>query len=222
MPQRPERFFWLYIKQVNQAVAANIDIVNQQFAGSWTACGLRCTSCVSSQAVSDRLWLFRLETTKKKVATNFNRQLMAHIKGLGSQFGLPQPAKRQTNLPQPLVCPRVAEKGTWWKTDVGLHSVNDPCNGMLVTYTYHEGRRYYVPHLQLCALTKLCQKIELAWKGAACSCWRSASGCCGVGCFDCFQTHCADCDGTGWKDFSRWVRRGYQVDYSSGLPMALV
>jgi len=223
MPQRPERFFWLYTEPVDQAVAAGIDAANQQFAGSWTACGVQCAACVSSSAASDRLWLFRLQTTKEKVASNFNGQLTAHIKRLGSLIGLPDiKAKRQTKLPQPLVCPRVG--GTWWKTDVGLHSVNDQCNSMLVTYTYNVGKGgfYHVPHLQLSLLSKLYQEIELAWKGAACSCWRSASGCCGVGCFDCFQTHCTHCDGTGWKDFSRWVRGGYQVDYSSRLPVARV
>jgi hypothetical protein len=218
MPERSERFFWLHTRQIDGTVSAKIDAANQQFAATWTACELTCTPCVATPVMSDRLSLFRLATNDQTLATKFNGQLTNHIKGLGASVGVPDLfAKRQTNLPQPLVCPRV---GTWPKTDLGLHSVNDQYNGMLVSYSYHEGRFYHIPHLQLSTLIDLCSTIQGAWQVAACDCYRTASSCCGVGCYDCFQASCPTCDGTGWKDFAKWVQGGYQVDYSSGVPIA--
>jgi hypothetical protein len=216
MPQRNERLFWLYTEAVDQSLAAKIDRENQAFGKAHAAA---CIPCVSAAGVSRRLWLFRLPVTDQSVATRFNQQLSQHIGSLGASMGRPNlKVKRQTNLPQPLVCSRL---GPWPITDVGLHSVNDSYNGMLVSFTYHEGRYYHIPHLQFSMMQAVAQRLQTAWQAVACQCHRSASDSCGVGCFDCFQLQCPDCDGTGWKGFSAWARRGYPVDYSSKLPIAV-
>ena len=216
MPQRNERLFWVYTEPVDNSLAAQIDAANQSFASS---AGVTSIACVSTKELSARLWLFRLLTTSQSIATNFNKQLLSHLKSLGNMVGNSQlKVKRQTNLPQPLVHPRL---GPSPKTDLGLHSVNDQYNGMLVSYTYHEGRYYHIPHLQLSTLLRLSSDMQAAWRSVVCNCYQSVSGCCGVGCFDCFQLGCPNCDGTGWKDFSAWTRRGYPVDYSSGVPIAI-
>lgn len=220
MPERHERLFWLKTHPVDGSLAAKIDAANQQLARTWTQCALTCVPCVAANGPSDRLWLFRLATNTKALAGKFNEQLTKHIKGLGANVGVADlSAKQQRSLPQPLVHPRI---GSWPKTDIGLHSVNDPWNGMLVTYTYHEGRYYHVPALQISMLRKVCSDAETVWKAVACTCFRAKSSCCGVGCYDCFQASCPDCDGTGWKDFALWARSGFQVDYSSGVPIAKV
>jgi len=218
MPQRDERLFWLHARQVDGAIARMIDAENHQFAGAWTACALGCTPCVRTQVTSDRLWLFRLGTTNQALASKFNKQLTAHIKGLPLAIGTPNLcAKRQTHLPQPLVIQRL---GPWPKTDLGLHSVNDKYNGTLISYSYYEGKYYRPPHLQLSDLNGLCLALKRAWDDVACCCHLTIPSCCGVGCYDCFQAQCPRCDGTGWKDFAKWVGNGCQVDYSSGVPIA--
>jgi hypothetical protein len=220
MPERSQRLLWLYVGPVDQPLAAEINEANQKFACTWTLSRLQCIPCVDSATVSARLWLIQLQMTDQRTATEFNRQLAAHIDKLGTLVGQPNLyAKRQTNLPQPLVCPRL---GPWPKTDIGLHSVNDMYNGVLVTYTYHEGRFYHVPHLQLSQLTALGAGIEAAWSTVPCTCWQTSPACCGVGCFKCFRVACVHCQGTGWKDFSRWLHGGCRVDYSSGVPLAIV
>jgi hypothetical protein len=216
MPQRNERLFWVYTEPVDGSLAAQIDAANQSFALS---AGVASISCVQTRGVSARLWLLQLPTTDQSVARNFNGQLLSHLQSLGSRVGYPQlRVKRQTNLPQPLVHPRL---GPWPKTDLGLHSVNDQYNGMLVSYTYHEGRYYHIPHLQLSTLQQVSSALGAAWQAVVCNCYQSVSGCCGVGCFECFQLNCSNCDGTGWKGFAAWAQRGYPVDYSLGIPMAL-
>ena len=217
MPQRSERFFWLYIEPIDGLHAAQIDVANESFASS---VGATSVACVPATAVSPRLWLFRLPlpTMDQSVATDFNKRLLSHIHSLGNVLGRPQlKVKRQTKLPQPLVCPRL---GPWPITDLGLHSVNDQYNGMLVSYIYHQGRYYHIPHLRLSTLQEVFSNLQTAWQLAVCDCFHSVSGCCGVGCFECFQSACPKCNGTGWKGFSAWAGRGYPVDYSTGVPIA--
>jgi hypothetical protein len=217
---RPERFFWLYASETDGARAATLDAENRSFAQSWatTSCALNYETCVSDQGNSPRVWLYRLATDDQTIATQFNKQLLQHVQALLRGAGAGLEIKRRTNLPQPLVYPRL---NLWPKTDVGLHSVNDQYNGMLVSYSYHEGGYYNVPHLQLSGLIDLCSAVQKIWTALACGC-RSAAPCScdGVGCFNCFQSGCPDCDGTGWKDFVSWAKDGYQVDYSSGVPLA--
>jgi hypothetical protein len=219
MPARADRFFWMYAPKMNGDRAASLDFENKCFAMSWAECTLHCETCVSDKNVSNRLWLFRLGTSNQKLARLFKNQLTQHIQNLVEVFGDGLDIKRRLNLPQPLVHPRSIE---WPKTDVGLHPENDEYNGMLVSYSYNEGRYYNIPHLQLGKLIELCSKVSEIWESVACTCHRSAPGCeCnGTGCFECFQLNCPNCDGTGWKDFVAWARNGYQIDYSCGMPMA--
>lgn len=219
MPQRAERLLWLHAKQIDGSAAATIDAANGQFVNSWKDSPVECVPCVAGAAVSDRLWLFRLGTSARSRTSRFNALLKAHIDGLATTTGLPTlRAKRQVNLPTPLVRDRL---GPWPRTDIGLHVVNDGYNGMLVTFTYHEGRYYSVPHLQLAGIEKVAAAVRTAWAEIACSCC-AATSCCANGCFDCFQLDCPMCEGTGWKDFARWAAGGYSIDYGSGLPLAKV
>jgi hypothetical protein len=218
MPERRERFFWLHTKQTARHTADAVDAANQTFARSWSDSRVECVRCVTTAATSDRLWLFRIGSADQQVASRFNSALTTHLKGLPSAIAAPHlSVKRQVNLPTPLVCRRLDE---WPKTDIGLHVVNDVYNAMLVTFTYHEGRFYNPPHLQLVGVDALAAAVRTAWSAVACECKRGTPGCCGTGCYDCFQAGCPRCDGTGWKDFSRWVKAGYAIDYSSGFPLA--
>lgn len=108
----------------------------------------------------------------------------------------------------------------WPITDIGLHVVNDQYNGMLVTYTYHEGRYYHVPHLQFSTVKELTKRIYRKWLAVRCDCSQNVV-CCGVGCYECFQSECAQCEGTGWKNFGGWKKNGFQIDYDSGVPVAV-
>jgi len=217
MPERPERLLWLHGKQVDHPRAAAIDAANREFVTTWTESPVEYVSCVATSAVSDRLWLFRLGTRSQQTASHFNAALKRHIDALPASVDLPSlKVKRQVNLPTPLVRDRL---GPWPKTDVGLHVVNDVYNAMLVTFTYHEGRDYNSPHLQLAGLERIVADVRTAWSEVACQC-HSTTSCCSSGCFDCFQLGCPSCEGTGWKDFSRWIKAGYAIDYSSGVPVA--
>jgi len=222
MPERPERLFWMYASAIDGGRAAALDAENRSFARSWptVTCALHCETCVSLPGTSPRVWLYRLATTDQAVATQFNGRLAQYCKTLLGGVGAGLMIKRQTNLPQPLISP--PRPDSWPKTDVGLHSVNDQYNGMLVSYSYHEGRYYHPPHLQLSTLVDLCSTIRRIWTTVACRCHQAVSACSceGVGCFECFQCGCPECDGTGWKDFVTWAKQGYQVDYSSGFPLA--
>jgi hypothetical protein len=220
MPVRAERFFWLYASKTDTARAAALDAENRSFARLWPAnsCALRYETCVSEQGISARVWLYRLATDDQVIATQFNKQLLQHVQALLAGTGAGLTIKRQRNLPQPLVCPR---PDLWPKTDIGLHSVNDQYNGMLVSYSYHEGRYYNIPHLQLSTLIDLCSAVRAIWTAVACECRTAVKCACkGIGCFDCFQSGCPGCDGTGWKDFVKWASGGYQIDYSAGVPLA--
>jgi len=217
MPGRPERFFWLHAKQANEMTASAIDGVNRHLISSWTDSPVECVSCVTAPGSSDRLWLFRLGTGVQKIASRFNALLKGHLEALPAAVGRPGlRVKRQVNLPTPLVRDRL---GPWPKTDIGLHVVNDVYNAMLVTFTYHEGRYYNSPHLQLVGIEKMAASVRTAWGDLACPC-HSSTSCCGSGCYDCFQLGCPACDGTGWRDFSRWAKCGYAIDYRSGFPLA--
>jgi hypothetical protein len=217
MPKRDQRLFWLYAKQVLPDVASHIDEVNQQFVHSWTDSDLTVVACVDADGQSDRLWLFRIDTKDPKLATKFNKRLQDHIKGLPSAINVPLlRAKRQVNLPTPLVHDRLEK---WPKTDLGLHVVNDTYNAMLVTFTYDEGRYYNVPLLQLNTLEEVVKRVREAWQAVACDC-HTTQGCCKFGCYNCFQLGCPRCDGTGWKDYTRWIAAGCKINYGSGLPIA--
>ena len=218
MPERRERLFWLHAKQTSQTVADVMDTANQELAKRWTDSAVECVASVTAAHTSDRLWLFRIGSSDQQVASRFNALLQSHLNVLPAAVGVPGlRVKRQVNLPTPLVCERL---GPWPKTDVGLHVVNDAYNGMLVTFTYHEGRYYNVPHLQLVGVERLTADVRKAWSAVACECYRAATDCCGNGCFDCFRADCPTCDGTGWKDFARWAKGGYAIDYASGVPLA--
>lgn len=221
IPARPERLFWLYVSATDGGRAAALDAENRNFARSWpgATCALYCETCVSTPDSSPRVWLYRLASADQAIATQFNGQLSQHCKALLGGIGTGLTIKRQSNLPQPLIHPR---PDLWPKTDVGLHSVNDLYNGMLVSYSYHEGRYYHIPHLQLSTLVELYSTVRRIWLAVACECHRSVTACSceGVGCFECFQAGCPECDGTGWNDFVSWAKQGYQVDYSSGFPLA--
>ena len=218
MPERSERMFWLNTGPVDGSLALQIEQENMKFA---SAHGVVCVSCVTSPEISSRLWLFRfpIDKSNRTSATNFNKELKLHIDSLGMAVGnLQLRAKRQTNLPQPLVCQRLGPQ-PW--TDLGLHSVNDVYNGMLVSFTYYEGRYYHIPHLQLDELQRMAARLRSEWQAVACDCHNSVKNCCSVGCFKCFQSECPDCNGTGWKGFSSWVHRGYPIDYRSKVPIAI-
>jgi len=220
MPARAERFFWMYAPKMNGEQAAALDVENRSFAKSWAECGLHCETCVSDPNLSNRLWLFRLPTSSQKVVSLFKNQLSQHIQNLVEVFGDGLDIKRRPNLPQPLVCPSLDQ---WPKTDIGLHPLNGVNNGTLISYSYYEEReRHHIPHMDLGQLMGLCSRVRPIWEAVVCTCHRSATSCeCnGTGCFHCFQPNCPDCDGTGWKDFVAWARSGYQVDYSSGMPIA--
>lgn len=228
MPERPERLLWLYASKIDGGRAAALDAENQSFARSWPAatCGLHCETCVATPDASDRVWLYRLATANRAVAARFNKLLADHCQRLLGGVGAGLTIKRRTNLPQPLVHPRPKPPPTMPRdacpqTDVGLHSVNDKYNGMLVSYSYYEGRYHNPPHLQLSTLIDLCSTVRTIWASVACGCHDVACRCCkGVGCFECFQCGCPQCDGTGWKAFVNWAKQGYQVDYFSGFPLA--
>lgn len=221
MPLRPERFFWIYMSEMDGARAAVLDAENKKLAQHWpsSACRLSCETCVSDRVPSPRIWLYRLATIDNALISRFNGQLSQHIVTLSRGLGAGLKIKHQRSLPQPLVINRLERSQ---KTDVGLHSVNDVYNGMLVTYSYYEGRRYHIPHLQLSTLVDLCSAVRAVWGAVACACSRRLSNCScqGVGCYDCFDVACSLCSGTGWKDFATWAKAGYQIDYSSGMPVA--
>jgi hypothetical protein len=211
----------MYAPKMNGEQAASLNFENRSFARLWAECTLHYETCVPDANFSERLWLFRLTTNNQTVARLFRNQLTQHIQNLAEVFGDGVDIKRRPNLPQPLVYPRSIE---WPKTDVGLHPLNDEYNGMLVSYSYNEGRYYNIPHLQLGKLIDLCSRVRRIWEAVACTCHRNhpACECNGAGCFECFRLNCPNCDGTGWKGFVAWARSGYQIDFSSGMPMARV
>lgn len=218
MPRRKERFFWLHAKQLTLSIANAISQANIEFMKSLNLSAHTLNSCVNSQEVSDRLWLFCLNIEERHVATEFNNRFLNYIKKLPLEMGHPNlKVKRQVNLPTPLI--RVPF-GQSPKTDIGLHVVNDEWNGTLITFSYYSGRYFHIPHLQPIHIEKLMEEIQNVWKLEVCNCHQVVSNCCTHGCYTCFQLECSKCCGTGWKDFYLWKKNGYQIDYSSRFPIA--
>jgi len=222
MPKRQEQLFWLYAKQLDPGTASAVDAENRRFLGEWSECVATFHPCVSNADRGDRLWLFRLDHPSAGVPTRFSATLQKHAEQLPARLGVPNlNLKRRSNLPTPLVVSRIEG---WPRTDLGLHVVNDEYNAMLVTYSYFEGRagRHYIPHLQLDQLRAYAERVTAAWSGVACACHRHSANCCGIGCYSCFQVGCKDCDGTGWRHFTAWANSGYPIDYSTGVPVAML
>jgi hypothetical protein len=216
MPQRNERLFWLTGKGIENNIAQEISHSNDEFIKSWNHCVIETFECVKSNKKIDRCWLFVLATKDQGLATKFNKTLSNHIKKLNNQFPSIK-IKRQVALPTPLLLDRV---GNWPKTDIGLHVVNDNYNGMMVTYSYHEGKNYNIPHLEFIRLQELYDNIKDSWGKLKCDC-HLAKNHCALGCYECFKIDCEQCQGTGWKDFVKWRKNGYLVDYSKGIPLAI-
>jgi hypothetical protein len=223
MPERAERFFWVYAKGIDQALLHEIDDSHRKFVAGWHDCPLDWTPCVKKRSPANQLWLFRLAQGigKRGLARYFNKQLLAHIKSLQKKLKLTnKQIKRRSNLPTPLLFPPLQ---IWPQTDVGLHAVNDEYNGMLVTYSYYPGRYYQPPHMQISSLRKLVSTVVDVWGAIACDCHKGeGSECKGNGCYFCFQLNCAYCGGTGWKYYSRWVESGFEIEYETGYPIARI
>ncbi len=223
MPERNERFFWLYAEGADDSGLRLIEESNNRFAADWCDCTLNLTSCVTRGR--HRLWLFRLGHGRGNgtLAESFNRGFRTYVAALterlrsqGVRFKRVIP---RTNMLTPMLTPRPLAE--WPRTDLGLHPVNDQYNGMVVTYSYYLGRFLQPPHLQFSELRKLTKTVGSAWQEVACDCRNAAcQSCDGTGCFGCFVLDCPQCRGTGWKNFSRWEQAGYRVNYDSGYPHA--
>ena len=212
MPQRDERFFWMHAEKAAPEHAGVIGEANRKFAGEWKPCPVSLTACVALEAASDRLWLFRLATLDETVARDFKKRIESHAARQGCNC--------RPSIPTPLVRGRIGGNGTW--TDIGLHAVNDMYNGMLVTFTYWEGRGRQQPALlQEYEVASLAGEVRPAWGALACGCrGKGCPACKGSGCYGCFRAGCEECGGTGWKGFAAWGRGGYAIDYGSGVPLA--
>lgn len=223
MPERPDRLYWVHAKAVHEDSLPQLNRALSSFASQWGQTHramLDCTPCVIGAPISDRLWLFRLHLRKQgdSPTTEFNRDLKAHIKQLSQNVGAQ--LRRRSNLPTPLVREPLAEGNA--KSDIGLHSVNDIYNQMLVTFSYHElpGREMPLHH-QVPVLRSMVEALSQAWQEVACSCNdQSCEQCRGEGCYSCFSLGCADCAGTGWKKYTEWGKGGFRIDYSAGVPIA--
>lgn len=221
MPERVERFFWLFAERADQIVVSAIEDLHGQFSAGWQECPLEWNPCVEEQGMpGDRLWLFRLlhGVGNRALPRKFNKQFQAYIQALRASLNLTErQIKRRSNLPTPLFFPPL-DVGP---TDVGLHAVNDESNGMLVTYTYYSGQYYQPPHLQLAELRKLVSTVRDAWGTIACNCHGGqCPECNGDGCFACFKFDCGHCGGTGWKNYSGWAQSGFKIKYETGFPIA--
>ena len=214
MPERPERLLWVYGKSVDK-VRPDLEAALQSIAAAWSECPVTLDVCVDAPASTDRLWLFRLQhgVGNNGVAERFNGKLAEGIEETKARLGLGgDQLKRRPNFPTPVVQPTPHE---WPRTDVGLHPVNDIYNGMLVTFSYNEGRYLHPPHMQLVTLRAVMSTVQKAWAAFACGCRDATPTCCDrEGCYDCFLLDCSDCEGTGWKQYVRWKAGGSKVDYS--------
>ncbi len=223
MPERSERFFWVYAKHPSREVASRLDEAHSEFARSWRSCNVKYYSCVAhAEPSTNKVWLFALQCRRDgDTATSFNKVLNDHLERLPKQLRTTDLlVKRRSNLPTPLI---EEPLNHGWRTDFGLHAVNDEYNGMLVTYTYHVGRFMMPPHFQTASLRRVYHAIRRNWRKHSCDC-RSldCSACAGDGCYDCFGLRCALCKGTGWKSYGQWAAGGYRIDYESGYPLAVV
>ncbi len=211
MPKRNERLFWVKSEQVTGSASRKVARTFEEFSKSN---GCRFYNCVETEAASERLWLVILLSGDRKDAPMFSKILYQHLVSIQKEYQIP--LKRQVNLPQPLIRPRM---GPWPWTDIGLHPVNQDWNGTLTTITYYEGRYYQPPHLQLSEVKDVYERINKAWAEIKCECHMGSKCKCGdMGCFDCFVLDCSSCHGTGWKDYSRWINGGCKINYSTGFP----
>lgn len=220
MPERRERFLWLYAKQPSAIVASTIEEANARFVRGWSSCPLECVTCVPNNSGTSAMWLFRLHNEgNRKLAETFNGLLNDHIEQLRSGLQLARnQLKRQVNLPTPLIRPTARE---WPKLDLGLHAVNDESNGSLTTFIYHEGRFYQPVHLDSGQLTRIARRVADEWRDVICGCHdNGCSRCGGQGCYHCAKADCATCDGTGWRGFQDWASGGFRIDYSTKYPIA--
>lgn len=219
MPERAERFFW--VRAETAAAAEQLDSSHHQFVTEWKESPLFVHWCTKGSATSLQLWLFRLglgdSCARRLSAGRFSEKLKSHVEKLRSLFSVE--LKRPTLL-TPLVVPRL----NWGKDacDIGLHAATDAYNGSLFTYEYHQGqpRRHFPVYHQLVDLRRLVEAVAPAWQSLSCKCGGSCGKCGGTGCYECFKLGCEDCRGTGWRTFAVWENLGYEVDYSSGFPLA--
>jgi hypothetical protein len=221
VPARNQRLFWVYAERPSLKNLSRINTANDKFVSCWSGCDVTSHPCSDGKGGTNGLWLFILNSQQeRKLASSFNNELKEHIASLVSRLNLKDSdLKRRSNLPTPLID---IPLNSGWRTDFGLHAVNDTYNGMLVTYTYHNGRYMMPPHLQTARFRDLLSEIVPVWRRHSCRCRNTkCSECSGDGCFDCFKEGCKVCDGTGWKEYSKWAKLGYRVDYSSGYPIAI-
>jgi len=223
MPERNERFFWLYGSKIDENVASAINDSNIPFLEDWQECPLEYKSCVDARGLSDRLWLFRLNCGigNNKLARKFNIRFQKYIATIPTHLNFSDnqiKLKRRSNFPTPLILEPLSG---WPSTDIGLHAVNDEYNGMLVTYSYYQGKYTQPPHLQVGDVRRLLNKIETVWREVACDCNSGICKECNCdGCYSCFERDCIYCFGTGWKKFAVWAATGFNINYESGYPVA--
>jgi len=220
LPRRSERLIWLHGRRLSAADAARVNEANQQLIGQWNDCAIQYLSSVNAGQVSDRLWLFCLQSEDQRLATRFGRRLREHIAALR-----PLQLKRQVNLPTPLLTEPRAPQARGYpqnKLDIGLHVGSDEWNATLVLFLYWEGRYYNPLNLQLHELCNFASEADPLWREFVCACGHGQV-CCGQrGCFGCFHPDCGACRGTGWRRFAAWENRGCQIDYRSGWPLAVI
>jgi hypothetical protein len=218
MPKRSERLLWIRAEDVSPNLVHAIDTALREFAQTQKLCRTDLDMCTAPEVGTKHLWLLRAAVAEPGLAAMYIKALKEHIGSLQTKLGVTK-LKRIPNLPTPLVTERLNRH---FCTDIGLHVVNDEFNGMLVTYTYYEGRYHNPSHLQLDGVRFICDEIANLWNQLACDCRQSDCDTChGLGCYACFTLGCPNCNGTGWANFSRWAFGGYRVDYSSGFPLAV-
>lgn len=229
MPQRLERFFWVYGENLGTGAMNAVQAEHNRFVQEWNnhnpSYPLHCRPCVVAGSPDQQVWLFRLQLGpgNSSIATAFNSELQKHLKQVRQAHGIAdEDLKRRTTLPTPLM---EEPFGQFPTTDIGLHAVNDEYNAMLVTYTYFKGAygRYQPPHLQASEVVNVYNGIMPKWQRIACGCHHGSGcpNCGGIGCYQCFQPNCPMCGGTGWKEFEQWAANGYRIDYTSGYPIAV-
>jgi hypothetical protein len=220
MPERAERFLWLYGSVLSSTQCREIDAANERFEQHWQECPLSIHRCVADASLNHQVWLFRLGCGVGGDADRFSQELTSHLNQLRESLRLGERKLwRRTNMPTPLLC---RPSGGFPVNDIGLHAVNDAYNGMLVTYSYYKGQFLQPAHLQPNTLRKMVANVTQAWHEFACNChYRPCPECGDEGCWDCFAIDCSVCQGTGWKGFSRWMQQGFGIDYRSGFPIAV-
>ena len=220
MPKRPERFFWIRAEDVTSEVARAVDLATRDFVQAQGFCAANVHICTPLEASAKHLWLLRAATSEERIARAFKKSLGNHVDKLKDKLRISR-LRRIPNLPTPLIAERLVRHSIC--TDIGLHVVNDNSNGMLVTYTYYEGRFHNPPHFQLSEARFVLDEIADRWNRITCDCKRSdCQDCHGFGCYSCFAAECPTCGGTGWANFSRWASGGYRIDYGSRFPLAVL